>query len=393
MSSSFANDPKGNIVQVIRNHAPISRADVARFLDMSPATTGRMVDQLIALDVIKECGQTHGNRSGRPSIALEFNAQYGSIITVDLRLTKAYGALTNLAGAVLSREVKQLTVGDSGQSVSELKSLIHSFFDGQTHAPSLKAIAIGAPSLVDINTGTLEWAPSLGWENLPLGQILREEFAVPVLVDNDVNLAALGEFWKGAGQASNKNMVFVSIGTGIGAGVVLNGELYRGATNAAGEVGYFIADLDVFRHSASKLGNLESRIGREGILQLAYLVAQRYPTSELTGLINQQKEQLRARDIFTTAMDGDPAAQAVFNEVVDNLTIVVANLSVVLDPEVIVLGGPSDWPWPGLIEAIQQRIGSNLLRSVNLQPSVLGHDALIMGGAFATLSLKGVLPA
>jgi predicted NBD/HSP70 family sugar kinase len=71
----------------------------------------------------------------------------------------------------------------------------------------------------------------------------------------------------------------------------------------------------------------------------------------------------------------------------------VANLSVVLDPEVIVLGGPSDWPWPGLIEAIQERIGSNLLRSINLQPSVLGHDALIMGGAFAALSLKGVLPA
>lgn len=393
MSNSFANDPKCRIVQVIRNQAPISRADVARFLDMSPATTGRMVDHLIALDVVKECGQTQGNRSGRPSIALEFNAQFGSIITVDLRLTKAYGALTNLAGAVLSREVKQLTVGDSRQSVSELKSLIHSFFDGQTNAPPLKAIAIGAPSLVDIDTGTLEWAPSLGWENLPLGQILREEFAVPVLVDNDVNLAALGEFWKGAGRASNKNMVFVSIGTGIGAGVVLNGELYRGATNAAGEVGYFIADLDVFRHSASKLGNLESRIGREGILQLAYLVAQRYPTSELTRIINRQKEQLRARDIFATATAGDPAAQAVFNEVVDNLTIVVANLSVVLDPEVIVLGGPSDWPWPGLIEAIQERIGSNLLRSINLQPSVLGHDALIMGGAFATLSLKGVLPA
>jgi len=388
----YSNDPRCKITQVIRNRAPISRADVARLLDMSPATTGRMVDHLIALDVVKEIGQTQGNRSGRPSIGLEFNAQFGSIITIDLRLTKAYGAITDLAGNILSREVEQLTVGDSAQSTSELKALIHSCLNSQIGVPPLKAIAIGVPSLVDIDTGTLEWAPSLDWENIALGEMLREAFAVPVLVDNDVNLAALGEFWKGAGQSSSRNMVFVSIGTGVGAGIILNGELYRGATNAAGEVGYFIADLDVFRHSASKLGNLESRIGREGIMQLAHLVAQRYPTSELTRLINRHKDQLRARDIFVTAMHGDPAGQAVFNEIVDNLTIVVANLSVVLDPEVIVLGGPGDWPWPVLIEAIQERVGLNLLRPINLQPSLLGHDALIMGGAFAALNLKGVLP-
>jgi predicted NBD/HSP70 family sugar kinase len=389
----YCNDPKCKIAQVIRNHTAISRADVARLLDMSPATTGRMVDQLIAQDVVKETGQTQGNRSGRPSIALEFNLQFGSIITVDLRLTKAYGALTDMAGNILIREVKQLTVGNPEQSVAELKSLLRSFLDLQINAPPLKAIAIGAPSLVDINTGTLEWAPSLDWENLPLGQILHEEFAVPVLVENDVNLAALGEFWKGAGQTSNNNMVFVSIGTGIGAGIILNGKLYRGATNAAGEVGYFIADLDVFRHSASKIGNLESRIGREGIIQLAHLMAQRYPTSELTKSINQKKEQFRTRDIFVVAKSSDPAALAVFNDIVDHLTIVVANLSVVLDPEMVVLGGPSDWLWPALIDAIQERIGINLLRRINLQPSLLGHDALIMGGAFATLNLEGVLPA
>jgi predicted NBD/HSP70 family sugar kinase len=392
MPDSYANDPKCKIAQVIRNRAPISRADVARVLAMSPATTGRMVDQLIAQDVIKETGQTQENRSGRPSIALEFNLQFGSIITVDLRLTKAYGALTDMAGNILAREVRQLTVGNPGQSVVQLKSLLHSFSDLQIDAPPLKAIAIGAPSLVDVNTGTLEWAPSLDWEALPLGQILQDEFGVPVLVENDVNLTALGEFWKGAGQTSNNNMVFVSIGTGIGAGIFLNGELYRGATNAAGEVGYFIADLDIFRHSASKIGHLENRIGRDGIIELAYLVAQRYPTSELAKIINQQKDRFRTRDIFAAVANDDPAAQTVFNQIVDHLTIVVANLSVVLDPEVIVLGGPSDWPWPILIEAVQERIGSNLLRPINLQPSVLGHDALIMGGAFATLNLKSVLP-
>jgi glucokinase len=246
---------------------------------------------------------------------------------------------------------------------------------------------IGAPSIVDVDSGIIEWAPSLGWNRLALRNILEQEFHLPTLIENDVNLAALGEYWKGSGHSVQNHMVFVSVGTGIGAGIIINRELYRGATYAAGEVAYFITDVNVLRDNAGQIGNLESRVGREGLIRIAQLVAQRYPSSQLATLLSQNQSIIKTREILQLAEQGDQAALVVYSELVDILTIVICNISVVLDPEMIVLGGPSDWNWSGLIDAIQNRIGSALLRPVKLKPSELGNDSLILGGTYSALKL------
>jgi glucokinase len=321
---------------------------------------------------------------------LHFSATAGSILAVDLRLTEAYAAVVNLDGTILSASTHSLPAGNEDQSLDQLLMLLREAQREAHNIPPLRAVVIGAPSIVDPSSGQVEWAPSLGWKNVPLGRIVHEALNIPVRVENDVNLAALGETWRGIARGC-RHTVFVSVGSGIGAGVILDGELYHGATNAAGEVAYFITDIDTLRDNAGQIGSLEMRVGRDGIIRLAHLLAQRYPASKLANLINLDGPDLPTQEVFALALEGDPAAQVVFRETVDLLTIVICNLSVVLDTEMVILGGPSDWKWATLVEAIRNRIGSALLHRVNLRASTLGRDALVLGAACLALGIQGVL--
>ena len=375
------------IAHVVRDRGPISRAEIARVLEMSPSTVGRLVDWMLEIGLLLETGQRADRSTGRPAILLEFNSCFSTVLTIDLRLTKAYAVITDLSGKALANKTRSLTIGDTRSSLDELIDLIEELVKAATGIPPIKSIVIGAPSIVNVETGVIEWAPSLGWSNLALRDILEQEFNLRVQVENDVNLAALGEYWKGTGQAVKKNLVFVSVGTGIGAGIILDGKLYRGTSFAAGEVAYFITDVAVLRDNAWQVGSLESRVGQEGLIRMAQLVAQRYPASKLTEYFNTPTDTIDTRAILRLAGEGDQAATVVFNELIDILTIVICNIAVVLDPEMIILGGPSDWDWTGLTAAIRARIGSALLRPIDLRPSQLGQDAVISGGAFHALNL------
>lgn len=380
-----------DITRAVRDHGPLSRAGISHLLSRSPATVGRSVDQLLANNVIREIGEIQNNRLGRPSRLLEFNPRMNSVLTVDLRSTEAYAAITDLAGNVLANSQQPLTQGDSKASIQELLDLISNLLKSSSQLPPPVVLVIGAPSIVNRDEGIIEWAPSLNWNNVPLKKILEEEFHVAVMVENDVNLAALGEFWKGAGEKVKKNIAFVSVGTGIGAGIILNGELYRGATNAAGEVAYFVTDVNILHDNAGKMGTLESRVGREGLIRIAQLTAQRYPASQLAKLLSQDLKNVHTQDILALAETGDVAAAVVYKELVDILTIVVCNIAVLLDLEMIILGGPNNWNWPMLILAIKDLIGEALLRPIHLMPSTLGNNALIMGGCYSALELVPIL--
>lgn len=375
------------IARVLRDHGPLSRAAVAHQLGGSPATIGRAVDYLLTKGLIREIGEMKYGGLGRPSRLLELNPLVSTILSVDLRSTEAYAAVTDLMGNILATSKQSLTQGNAERSIPELILLIQNLISSSTHLPPPAIIVIGAPSIVDADAGIIEWAPSLAWVDIPLKSILENKFNVPVLVENDVNLTALGEFWKGAARQVRGNIVFVSVGTGIGAGIVLNGELYRGATYAAGEVAYFVTDVNVLRDNAGKIGNLESRVGQEGLIRMSRLIAQRYPTSRLAELLSVRGQNTQTQAILALAELGDSAALVVRQELVDILTIVICNIAVLLDSEMIILGGPNDWNWSNLIPSIQDRIAAALLRPVHLVPSELENNALILGGCYSALEI------
>lgn len=360
-------------------------------MHISPATAGRIVRDLIRLGVIYEGDQYQAGPTGSPSTELHFNSQIACILAVDLRLTKAYAAITDLAGHVLAKDVKQLDLSTPESSQRDLIGLLHDVAQAGPGLPPLRAVVIGVPSVVDPVSGFVESAPSLGWESLPLGQIIKDEFQLPVLIENDANLAALGEYWKGAARGK-RYVVCVSVGTGVGAGIIIDGEIYRGAQGAAGEVAFFIMDIDTLRDNVGHVGMLEKRAARDGVIQRARIVAQRYPASRLAEFVDRSAGQINARDIFTLAIEGDPAARTVFDETIDLLTIVISNVSVVLDPEVIVLGGPSDWRWDAVVEAIEARLETAPYTPVALRASAFQRDAVIVGATAAAIGIKGVLP-
>jgi glucokinase len=379
-----------DIACVVREHAPVSRAEIACRLHRSPTTVGRAVDQLIAESIVCELGQEKRDGVGRPSRLLVFNSEIFSVMTVDISSLEVFAAITDLSGKVFLRAKHSLPLRDTEHSLPVLIEFIHEMFYRGAHLPPIEALVIGAPSIVNADEGVIEWAPSLNWRNIPLKEILEREFNVAVLVENDVNLAALGEFWKGAGHTTKENMIFVSVGEGVGSGIIINGELYLGATHAAGEVAYFITDVNVLRENAGEFGNIESQIGRDGLVRMAHLVAYRYPASRLAQKLSQEGQSVRTRDIMALAEAGDVAAMVVYNYVVDILTIVICNTAVLLDPEIVILGGPCDWNWSHLIESIKDRLGTSLLRPVNIKPSKLGREALIMGGSYSALKLRSI---
>jgi len=375
------------IARAVRDQESLSRAAVARYLVRSPATIHRAINKLISRNVIYETGERKNDRVGRPSKLLKFNSRLSSVLSVDLRSTEVYAAITDLAGNILATSTKHLALRDTRSSIQELIEIIHDLLRAAANLPPVTVLVIGAPSIVNAEEGMIEWAPSLDWKNIPLKKILEEEFHITTLIENEANLAALGEFWKGASRKVKNNIIFISVGTGIGAGIILNGELYRGATHAAGEVAYFVTDVNVLREKAGKFGNLESRVGPDALVRMAQLVAQRYPTSRLAEVLSQGQQSVRTQTILALAEAGDVAAAVVYKEVVDILTIVICNTAVLLDPEIIVLGGPSDWNWAALVEAIRDRLGTALLRPVDILPSELGNNALILGGSYSALEL------
>jgi glucokinase len=385
MKNLSANGVNYDIAQVVRDHSSITRPEIAHLLKLSPTTVGRVVDGMVATQLLKENGQRQGKGAGRPSILLEFNSLASSVLTIDLRLIDAYAALTDLSGNIYAKETHSLVKGNSQQSIVEVIALIHKMLEYEKKIPPVEVIIIGVPSIIDIKSGIVEWQPDLDWKYLPLKKILENEFHKTVFVENDLKLAVVGEYWKGAGKKAKNNLVYVSVGAGIGAGIIINGDLYRGTTYAAGEVAYFITDVNVLKDNVGRIGNLENRVGNEGLIRSAHLLAQRYPNSQLAELFNYNPGKVDPKDILNLADAGDPAAIVIFNELVDILTIVTANISIVLDPEMVILGGPSKFNWDPIISSIQKRIGDSLLRPVTLIPSQLGVDALIMGGVYTSL--------
>ena len=160
---------------IVRDQGPISRAAIARTLNNSPSTIGRAVDYLLNQGLLIEVGQSSSTGAGRPPILIQFNPEIGGVIAVDLRLTEAHAAITNLAGDIQDRAIRDISIENEEKSVSDLIALIRELVDKSDSLP-IEAIVIGAPSLVDAERGVLEWAPSLGWENLPLKRILEKRF-------------------------------------------------------------------------------------------------------------------------------------------------------------------------------------------------------------------------
>jgi glucokinase-like ROK family protein len=370
-SSAMREINRSAILEIIRRDSPIARSTIAQRLDVSLPTVMRIVDGLIEEGFVRLHGGTEWS-GGRRRPLLEFNAEGHLILGVDMGGTKIYGALSDIGGNILD-EVNIAQHGTSGEdSFNRLTTLIDSLLTSPKLAGrQVHGIGVGAPGITMHKEGIVTWANTLHWKDFPLKQRLSALYPLPITVDNDVNLAAMGELWFGAGQ-NTQNMVMVAIGTGIGAGIIIDGALYRGASEASGEIGNMLTGHEFLGKNYQDFGALESVASGTGIAERARIALKSERTTE-------ELENLTAEDVFEAAKQRQKWARTIIAETVDYLAIAIANLAVAFDPELIILGGGVSKSADMLVEPILQRINGTIPTLPRLVVSSLGLRAGVMG--------------
>ncbi len=370
------------ILRLVQRRGPISRTEIAEQLGLNPSTVNRLVEQLTRSHLLWMDGeQSVGRQGGRPAQLVRFNPDAAYIAAVDLSNVPWRAALVNLNGSIGERFQAMPKLGDADANLSALAHLIDSVVEaGRRRAgPPLWGIGIGAPSIVLSQSGTVVWAASLGWRNFPLKAWIEQQWSVPVFVENDVNLLALGESWLGAGQQTD-NLVVIAVGTGIGAGIILNRRLFRGATEAAGEIGYIPPDLSALGHNHTGFGPLEALAAAPGLVSRAEQALAAGVDSRLRTV-----DRLDADAVYQAARARDELACRLISETVDYLSLAVAAVSVVLNPELILLGGEMAHASDLLLAPVQRRLLGLLPAMPRLEPVRLGDDGVVLGAVALVL--------
>lgn len=362
------------ILGLLREEGPLPRSDLVRRLGLSPSTVTRIVGQLIEEGLVFET-ETISSTTGRKPTLLEFNYKAGAVIGVDVGGTQVVGVVADLRGDLLFRKDIPVSSGDDrSDNLENVLRLVGELRHVQGIPPEkIRGIGVAVPSIVKEPEGIVVWAPALGWRDLHLKALLEDRFELPSFVENDVNLAALGESRYGCAQGV-KNLVAIFIGTGIGGGLILNGDLYRGQAGAAGEIGYLLPTPADLGRTYDQFGRFETLAAGPGIARRAKAALAAGETSVLADV-----DPLTAREVFQAARDGDSLATRVIEETVDYLAQAIANVAAVLNPEMVVLGGGVARSGDLLLEPIKERIKGTIPVVPRIVLTELGDEAVVQG--------------
>ncbi len=243
------------VLRTLYDYGPISRADVARQTGLTRTTVSDVVGELIADGMAREVGRGPSS-GGKAPILVSVVDDARHVIGLDLGESVFVGARVNLRGEV-RRSVELPVDGRDGAEALELVyRLVDLLLDGSED--SLLGIGVGTPGVIDSRTGIIRWAVNLDWQDLPLGRLLEERYAVPVNIANDSQAAALAEYAFGADATRRRNLVAIKVGRGIGAGIVLDGALYQGDSFGAGEIGHTVVEDDGAACHCGRFGCLET---------------------------------------------------------------------------------------------------------------------------------------
>jgi len=373
---------RGNRATVLRRlyfDGPASRLDLAASTGLSPATVGNVMSELMSDKVVIETGQVDSD-GGRPAVLVKVNPARAAVIGVDVGETGAaielFDLNLNKVAAVekplrLPRESPGSLVALIAKGVSELIS------DSSIPFRHVLGIGVGVPGVVVHDGEEYVHAPSLGWDKIPLLQLMTAALSAPVMLDNGAKTMGRAELWFGAGRDA-RNLAVVLLGTGVGAALFNDGALYRGSTSSAGEWGHTSVIVGGRRCRCGATGCLEAYVGAEGILD-------RWAQRARKPVRGKKDQQRQMRDLLDAARSSKPAAD-VLDETAEFIGAGVANLVNLFNPECIVIGGwVGQLLGPRLLPRIREIAAARALRypfsRVAIELGRLGPDAVAMGAA------------
>jgi predicted NBD/HSP70 family sugar kinase len=372
-----------HVLSAIREQGPISRAALAKTIGLSKPTVNEVVEGLLREGTVEEsdANGAEPSRPGRPAKLLRFRAELGYVLGLDIGAGKVLVLVADLNGDVVESERRRVRAHDRLASDALLRMAQAAIAAALRRAgiprSQLQAVCVGTPGVVDPTSGRVRLAPQLGgWDGLPLGRRLQRSFPCPVLVDNEVHLAALAERWRGAAQDAD-DALFVQVGYGIGGGLLVGGRLYRGASGAAGEIGYLPLRDDAA--AGNGLGPFEHAAGGSAYARHGARAASAPGGARLLELAGGDPDAVDAEIVFAAAAEGDRAAAAVVEELVGRLARGIAAAVVVVDPSTVIVGGGLSRAGDTLLEPLTRKL-SNLVPALpRVVLSDLGDQAVALG--------------
>jgi glucokinase-like ROK family protein len=382
---------QAEVVELLRRRPTLSRTALADRTGSSRAKMTMVVGDLIARGVVEEQGEGDSSGGRRPRI-LRFNPDFAYVVGVDMGATSLDVVLADFSGAQVARRAQTIDVREGPDIVLGcVRDLVLDMLNSASiPVEKLLTIGIGVPGPVEFSTGLLIAPPIMpGWEAYPIRQFLREYFPnAQVIVDNDVNVMVLGELRAGAG-VNEENFFFVKVGTGIGSGIVVGGQVYRGSSGCAGDIGHICADRSGVVCHCGNIGCLEAMAAGPAIAARAIDAAQTKQSAVLEKMLRANNGVLTAKDVGAAAAAGDRTANEIIQESGRMIGEVLASLVNFFNPSLIIIGGGVSTIGHQFLASIRRGVLHRSLplstRHLRIDYSMIGSDAGVTGAVHLAL--------
>ncbi|MFI5659535.1 ROK family protein [Streptomyces sp. NPDC051684] len=359
------------LLERLRLEGPASRAQLARDSGLSKPTVSSALAVLERAGLVREAG-THARARGRVAVLYEPEPTAGHVLGIDIGRARLRTAVADLSGAIVAR-TETRNRGRAATTVADaaVACAAQALGDAGLAPADIVHTTVGTPGVFDRRTGRVHYAVNLpGWGRPGLIERMRESLGTPLSAHNDANLAALGEYTSRA-DADSRLFVYVLIGTGLGMGIVADGELFLGAHGAAGEIGFLPLDGVPASGAAPRRGMLEDAVSADAVVRAARALGVPGP--------------LTAKRVFDAARSGDRAAYEAVRQEGERLALAVAAVSAVLDPDLVVLGGGVGRGADLLLATVNGALHRLTPLRPRVEASAAGDDAVLLGALTTAL--------
>lgn len=316
------------------------------------------------------------------------------ILGIDLGGTTAKFAILTLDGEIQQKWSIKTNVLDDGIHIVNdiIASIKHRMDLYQMAKDDFIGIGMGSPGVIDREKGTVIGAYNLNWATLqPVKEKIEKELGIPFTIDNDANCAALGERWKGAGE-NNPDVTFITLGTGVGGGIISEGNLLHGVAGAAGEIGHITVDPNGFECTCGKRGCLETVASATGVVRVARQMSEEFAGDSVIKSMIDDGQDVTSKDIFDAAKEGDHFSLLVVDKVCFYLGLATGNIGNMLNPSDIVIGGGVSAAGDFLLDRVQNYFNQftfpQIHETTHLKLAQLGNDAGVIGAASLALQFQ-----
>jgi glucokinase-like ROK family protein len=380
---------KSIVMNTLRLHAPISRARVANLTGLNRGTVSNIVTALIEEGLVSENGQ-EGSKVGRPAIPLSLRSDGGAVIGMEIGVDFIHILLTNFVAETLW-ETRVETASSQTQSsiISRAEQLVEQALSiAKEQRLRTLGLGVGLPGLVNLRQGELIVAPNLQWKNVPLRLMWNQRFRLPVYIENEANLSALGEYYFGVAQGI-ENFIYVCSGIGLGGGIMIGGNLFRGGYGYAGEIGHVQRDPQGEQCACGRIGCWETQVGPRAVLRRVKKELQVHSDQLLLDVCQGDFDNITFEMVVKFALEGDSVCRQAIEDVATYLGAGIADLVNVFNPELVVIGGAFILGKDILQPIIEKTIFSNALQPstdcLRLAFSERGADACALGAVAIVL--------